>query len=278
MSEPVPVVLTIAGSDSGAGAGIQADLKTFAACGVYGVTALTCVTAQNPAAVRAVEALSVDMVRAQVAAIMDAFPVAAIKTGMLYTAETVACVAGLLRDYGCKQVVVDPVMVATSGGGLLRPDAVAALEAHLLPLARVVTPNIPEAERLAGMPIRSAAEMETAAGVIRRRHGSACVVKGGHLDEAGDRVIDVLCDDSGAHRFTVARCAARETHGTGCTFSAALAAALACGQSLADGVAFAQAFVAGALAHAVDTGRHVPLGQDRLLADPARRTVISRPA
>lgn len=253
-----PAVLTIAGSDSGGGAGIQADLKTFAAFDVFGASAITCVTAQNPDAVTGVAALDPDMVRRQIRAVFDGFPVAAIKTGMLYQAEIIVAVADELAAHPRAPLVVDPVMIATSGGRLLRPDAIAALGERVLPLATVMTPNLPEAEALWGRGITTRDDLIAAARALAARYGTACVVKGGHL-EAGAQVADVLCEGGEIRIFETPRIAARETHGTGCTFSAALAAGLARGRTLAVAVADAQRFVARALARSRPVGRHSPL-------------------
>ena len=230
---PIPAVLTIAGSDSGGGAGIQADLKAFTALGCFGTSAITCVTAQNPDGVRGVAAIPAGMVREQIEAVMDGFPVAAVKTGMLYSAAIVEEVAATLSARRPGFLVVDPVMVATSGARLLEEDAVAAVCEALLPLADVVTPNLPEAEVLCGHPIVDRAAAHAAAGEIGERFGIACALKGGHLD-TGALVIDLLYADGETESFPGPRVAARETHGTGCTFAAALVAWLAKGSCLAE--------------------------------------------
>lgn len=233
--------MSIAGSDSGGGAGIQADLKTFTALGVWGTTALTCLTAQNPRAVRAVAAVTPAMVARQVDAICEGFAVQAVKTGMLYNAGIIRAVARELARRRFRYVVVDPVMVATSGARLLRRDAVQALCHNLLPLATVATPNVPEAEALAGMAIDSLADQRQAARLIAEKYKIACVVKGGHL--SGRYCVDVLHQGGRAWFFKHARVKAPSTHGTGCTFSAALAAALAQGQPLPDAVRRARRYV-----------------------------------
>ncbi len=253
-----PVVLTIAGSDSGGGAGIQADLKTFAALRCFGTTALTCVTAQNPSGVTAVGALAPALVAQQIRAVCAGFPVAAAKTGMLYSAAIIRTVAREVAAARFPCLVVDPVMVATSGARLLREDAVTALGRELLPLATVVTPNAPEAEVLAGFPVTTRAALRRAARAIGRRFGVACLVKGGHL--ARGAVVDVLYDAGTLYEFVTPRVAARETHGTGCTLSAALTACLARGCSVPEAAARAQAFVVRALANPVQAGSHFPLG------------------
>lgn len=276
----VPVALTIAGSDSGGGAGVQADLKAFAALGVFGTSALTCVTAQNPDEVTGVEAIDVDIVRQQIEAVCSGFLVRAAKTGMLYSREIIHAVAEAWSERRDVPLVVDPVMVATSGAGLLREDAVEALRAELIPLATVLTPNLPEAEILLGRRIRTADELRDAALRIGEKYGVACVAKGGHLGTADCRspiadrrgeettdggacgtatVLDVLFADGEVHAFTSPRVDARETHGTGCTFSAALTALLARGESLVGAARGAQRFVVGALAGALRVGDHYPL-------------------
>lgn len=233
--------MTIAGSDSGGGAGIQADLKTFTALGVWGTTALTCLTAQNPRAVRAVSPVAPAMVARQIAAICEGFSVCAVKTGMLYNAGIIRAVARELARRQFRLVVVDPVMVATSGARLLRADAVRVLCAQLLPLASVATPNVPEAEVLADMAIDGPACQRQAARVIAEKFGIACVVKGGHL--TGGQCADCLHWRGRDWWFKHPRLNVKSTHGTGCTFSAALSAWLARGQSLPEAVRRAQLYV-----------------------------------
>jgi len=254
----VPVVLTIAGSDSGGGAGIQADLKTFASLGVFGTSAITCITAQNPSGVRGVHAIGPRMVRDQIRAVCEGFPVAAVKTGMLYSSAIVEVVAAAVEAFRLDVLVVDPVMVATSGARLLRRDAERSLTRLLLPKATVITPNLPEAEALLSCSIRTLAEACDAARELADRYGTAVVVKGGHLK--GPDVFDILCADDGLRVFQSARVKAAETHGTGCTFSAALTALLARGTSLPRAVSEAKAYVGRNLRHAVRTGVHRPLG------------------
>ena len=253
----IPVALTVAGSDSGGGAGLQADLKTFAACGVFGTSAVTCLTAQNPDGVMGVFAVPETFVSLQIRAVCRAFPVAAAKTGMLFSASMIRSVAKALTGAPIRKLVVDPVMVATSGARLLQPDALRALRDHLLPVASVVTPNLPEAEALLGEPIADLRGLREAARALERRFGTAFVLKGGHLP--GVRVTDVLCVRGRILEWTSPRVAARETHGTGCTFSAALAARLACGASLENATAAAKRFVNSALAKARRAGQHWPL-------------------
>jgi hydroxymethylpyrimidine/phosphomethylpyrimidine kinase len=254
---PMPVALTIAGSDSGGGAGIQADLKTFRAYGVFGTSAITCLTAQNPHEVRGVVAVPADMVRLQVETVAAGFPIAAAKTGMLYAADIIRAVADIVAACAIPTLVVDPVMVATSGAKLLQDEAVAALVRELLPRATVITPNLPEAEVLLGEPIRSAQSLRDAARRLAGRFGTWCVVKGGHLE--GGEVLDVLSDGSAVEEWSSPRIDAKQTHGTGCTFSAATAAGLALGLTVPEAVARAKDFVARALASARSAGRHYPL-------------------
>jgi hydroxymethylpyrimidine/phosphomethylpyrimidine kinase len=251
--------LTIAGSDSGGGAGIQADLKTFAACGVYGTSALTAVTAQNTRGVTAWEAVSTELVIAQIEAVGDDLPPAAVKTGMLATAAIVEAVAAAIAGLDLPNLVVDPVMVAKGGDRLLREDAVAAVKAELLKLAEVVTPNVPEAEVLTGMSIRTLDDMRAAARRIRTMGPRVVVVKGGHLPI--DRlVIDVVCTADSEFDLQGPRLETRHTHGTGCTFSAAIAAYLALGQPVEEALHSARAYLEGAIRHAPGLGSgHGPL-------------------
>ncbi len=254
-----PVALTIAGSDSGAGAGIQADLKTFAALGVYGVTVITAITAQNTTGVRGVQEVEPSMVRAQLDAVAEDFAIAALKTGMLSSAPVIEEVAAGIRHHRLEHLVVDPVMIAKSGDRLLREDAIQVLRTRLLPLAEIVTPNLPEAEVLAGGPIRSLADRVSAARTIMAVGARAVVVKGGHSD--GDPVIDLLIDTAGVHEFRAPRIETTSTHGTGCTFSAAIAAGLASGLTTHQAVASAREYVSAALGRAEPLGHgHGPLG------------------
>jgi hydroxymethylpyrimidine/phosphomethylpyrimidine kinase len=246
-------VLTIAGSDSGGGAGIQADLKTFAALGVYGTSAITAVTAQNTMGVTAISVLSSDMVTAQMEAVAADFTIDATKTGMLATAAVVEAVAAAIEELELPLVVVDPVMLAKSGDRLLDEDGVRALRAELLPRALVVTPNLPEAAILSRMPVGSPAETREAARRIRALGPSAVLVKGGHGE--GDEVVDLLFDGEQFVELRTPRLRSRHTHGTGCTFASALAACLALGVPLAEAAARAQQYVAGAIAGGLALGR-----------------------
>ena len=250
--------LTIAGSDSGGGAGIQADLKTFAALGLYGTSAITAVTAQNTLGVTAVHAVPAEIVTAQIEAVVSDIGVDVVKTGMLANAAIVEAVAASVEALDLPVLVVDPVMVAKSGHRLLEPDAVEALKLELLPKARVVTPNVGEAEVLAGMDIRDVGDAREAARRIHRLGPRAVVVNGGHL--SGKVVADVLFDGHDVEVFEGPRIDVRNTHGTGCTFASAIAALLAHGETLAGAVRGAKAFVAAGMRAALPIGRgHGPL-------------------
>ena len=225
-----PVALTIAGSDNSAGAGIQADLKTFSALGVYGLTAVTCVVAEVPGRVLGVQPVDGAIIRDQIRSSLETFPVRAVKTGMLFSRATIELVADLyaaLDEKTRPPLVVDPVMVATSGDALLKPDAVAAYSERLFPLATLVTPNLDEARTLlGGRNIRDEAAMRAGGHELAARYGSAFLMKGGHL--GGDTALDVLClPDGTTHDFSSPRVRGVSTHGTGCTYSAAVAAGLA---------------------------------------------------
>lgn len=253
----VPKALTIAGSDSGGGAGIQADLKTFAALGVYGMSVVTALTAQNTREVLAVVEPPPEMVRAQIDAVMSDIDADAVKTGMLSSAEIVAEVAAGIERYDMQNVVVDPVMVAKSGDRLLREDAVDAVIEHLLPITFIVTPNIPEAEVLAGRTIQTDADMIEAARAIHARGARIVVVKGGHRE--GDAV-DIVFDGANVERLSSPRVETRNTHGTGCTFSAAIAARLAAGREALDAISDAKTYLYGALLNSYEVGAgHSPV-------------------
>ena len=236
-----PIALTIAGSDSSGGAGIQADLKTFAAMGVYGASALTAITAQNTRGVQAVEVLPAPFVLAQIASVLDDLDVRAIKTGMLANAGIVAAVADRLRGVAVP-VVVDPVMVATSGDTLLTEDAIVAIRERLLPVAALITPNLPEAARLLDAPVADTeAAMRGQAEALLKLGCRAVLVKGGHA--TGAEAIDILFDGQTMSRLARPRVATRNTHGTGCTLSAAIAAGLAHGLPLVQAVEEAKTFL-----------------------------------
>lgn len=237
-----PVALTIAGSDNSCGAGIQADLKTFGAFGVYGLTAVTCVVSEIPGKVEMVSAMTPALLRSQIRILFEAYPIAAVKTGMLYSRALLRVVSEELADrLGMFHLVVDPVMVASSGDPLLKKDAVRAYEEELLPLADVITPNLDEAAVLLGRKIKTRRAMIPAAGELRDKYGAAVLLKGGHLH--GREAVDVLCDRRGTREFTLRRLPGCETHGSGCTLSAAVAAGLARGQSLPAAVEGAKKFL-----------------------------------
>ena len=252
MDNPPPVALTIAGSDSGGGAGIQADLKTFQAFGVFGCSALTAVTAQNTLEVSAVHAIPEAMVRAQIRAVATDIPPDAVKTGMLASAALVETVAHALDEHRLPNYVLDPVMISTSGHRLLDRDAEDTIRRELIPLATVVTPNLHEARILTGLPVEAPSDLADAARALLDLGAHAALVKGGHLD--GDQAIDLLLTEAGEHIWSRPRLDTRAGHGTGCTLSAALAAALAAGRPLSEAAADAVDFVARALAGAPGLG------------------------
>lgn len=241
----IPVALSVAGSDCSAGAGIQADLKTFQHFHVHGLTAVTCVVSETARVVQAVHPVPVDVVTGQVSLLLDSFPVAAMKTGMLFSAAHVAALADLLESRPSPALVVDPVMIASTGDALLEDEAVRIYQERLLPLARVITPNLPEAERLLDTAVPDEAAMESAARELARRYRTAVLLKGGHLEN--DDCLDLLFDGGEVHRFRSPRIDVAGSHGTGCTLSAAVTAGLACGQSLAQAVAGAKDFLNRAL-------------------------------
>jgi hydroxymethylpyrimidine/phosphomethylpyrimidine kinase len=247
-----PIALSIAGSDSGGGAGIQADLKTFSALGAYGASVLTAITAQNTLGVNAVFELPTEIIVAQIDAVVTDIPPDVVKTGMIASTEIIAVVAERLRHYRLRQLVVDPVMVAKGGESLLRPDAVAAVRQELLRLALVATPNLPEAESLLDRRIESLDAMRAAARELVGQLGAgAVVVKGGHL--AGPPV-DIFFDGSELREFSAERVHTRNTHGTGCTFASAIATYLAHGEPLPTAVGLAKNYLTEALRRAYDVG------------------------
>ena len=251
-------VLTIAGSDSGGGAGIQADLKTFAAHGVYGTSAITAITAQNTLGVIAWQALPADLVTAQIEAVAGDIGAHAVKIGMLATAAIVEAVGAAIEELDLPQVVLDPVMIAKGGDRLLEEDALAAMRAELLPRAHVVTPNVPEAEVLAGMSITSVEEMRQAATRILGMGPRVVLIKGGHL--AGPDAVDVVCSANETFEISRPRIETRHTHGTGCTLASAIAANLALGLVERGAIERARDYLDGAIRHAPGIGRgHGPL-------------------
>jgi hydroxymethylpyrimidine/phosphomethylpyrimidine kinase len=261
--------MTIAGSDSGGGAGIQADLKTFQALGVYGTSAITAITAQNTLGVRAVHEIPTSVIADQIDAVVEDIGIDAAKTGMLFSAEIVGTVAERIRHWRIDRLVVDPVMVATSGDRLLREDAVQALITELLPLAMVLTPNLPEAEVLVGRRLTTDEEIRQAARDIVALGARSVVMTGGHRE--GDAT-DLLFDGRDFHTFTAERIDTLNTHGTGCTFSAAIAASLASGMDLVDAVGAGKRYVTEAIRHARPLGRgHGPVAHDWLLSRESLR-------
>ena len=250
----IPKALTIAGSDSGGGAGIQADLKTFSAFRVFGMSVITAVTAQNSLGVQGVENLPPVFVARQLRSVLEDFGADAAKCGMLSTAPIIEAVAAELTERRIEKLVVDPVMVAKSGDRLLEPEARAALSDRILPLALLVTPNLPEAEVLAGMRVAEPEDMEEAARRIHLMGPRYVLVKGGHLK--GDAT-DLLWNGRDFTRFSTPRIDSQNTHGTGCTFSAAIAAGLARGQALGDAIRSAKAYVTRAIREGFQAGRGV---------------------
>jgi hydroxymethylpyrimidine/phosphomethylpyrimidine kinase len=253
-----PIALSIAGSDSSGGAGIQADLKTFAAFGVYGASIVTALTAQSTIGVSAVEPASAGIVAAQLRVVLADLDVAAIKTGMLANAAIIEAVADLLRAAAPRPIVVDPVLEASSGDLLLAADAIAAFKTLLLPLAGLLTPNRAEAARLLlSPPAANEAEAVAQAQALRALGPRAVLLKGGHAQD--EEAIDVLCDAAGTHRFALPRLATSHGHGTGCTLSAAIAALLASGAPLAEAVVRAKRYVW----HALAAAEHLQVGRGR---------------
>jgi hydroxymethylpyrimidine/phosphomethylpyrimidine kinase len=270
-----PVALTIAGSDSGGGAGIQADLKTFAALGVHGTSVITYLTAQNPRRVLAVEPCSPKIVRQQMKAVFEELQPVAAKTGMLFSAEIIRTVANFFRNPRTAirhpQLVVDPVMISTSGAPLLKPAAIKILREQLLPLAALVTPNLDEAAILTGRKITSVETMREAARQIHKQFGCAVLVKGGHLPAATERhnreggrgmreAVDIFFDGRTELLLSAPFVKGVSTHGTGCTYSAAITAALVLGHDLPHAVEIGKQYVTTAIARSYGIGRHFALG------------------
>ena len=261
MNTATPIrALTIAGSDSGGGAGIQADLKTFAALGVFGTSAVTAITAQNTIGVTAVAEVPIEVISDQIEAVATDIGFDAVKTGMLSSSEIVECVAQAVKRFELHPLIVDPVMIAASGAQLLQDDAVDSVKSRLLPLATVVTPNIPEAETLTGIEIESVDDMELVGGELILMGADAAVVKGGHFDDGTGRVTDVLITRDGVQHFTSLRIDTTSDHGTGCTFASAVAAHIAHGLEIGSAVDRSQRFVWNAMANAHPIGAgHGPL-------------------
>ncbi|GAB4241779.1 MAG: bifunctional hydroxymethylpyrimidine kinase/phosphomethylpyrimidine kinase [Candidatus Methylacidiphilales bacterium] len=266
----IPAVMTVAGSDNSGGAGIEADLKTFTTLGVYGTAAITCVVAENPKVVQTIRPMPPSLVREQIELVLDVFPVRAMKTGMLYSGPIIHAIADALEALPTRRrpkVVIDPVMVATSGALLLKRAACQQLVDRLFPMAAVVTPNLDEASLLCGRALGSEDEVVRAAAELTSRWGVPFLVKGGHLK--GKEAVDFLVDGSEVIRLEADRIPNVQTHGTGCTYSAAITAGLALGLDLPRAVVRAKEFVTRAIASALTLGRfkalnHLPL------AHPAR--------
>src|SRR5947207_12282153 len=252
----LPCALTIAGSDSSGGAGIQADLRTFAALGVYGTSAITAITAQSTVGVVEAAVLSADLVTSQIEAVAGDIAIHAMKTGMLGDAAVVEAVAAAIKELDLPLLVVDPVLASGSGARLLDDDGLEMLCAELVPLARVVTPNVPEAEVLSGKRIESDADLKDAARRIQDMGAAAVIITGGHrAGRDNDVVVDTLYDGHNFSEFRTSRAGSAEVHGTGCTFSAALAAHLALGRTLAEAAELAQRYVAAAIDRSIAIGK-----------------------
>ncbi len=259
-----PVALTIAGSDCSAGAGAQADLKTFTSLGIYGLTAITCVVAEIPGKVTRIEPVRAQIVREQIELLLDTFPVAAIKTGLLCSAEIISAVVQELTNPERKRVplIVDPVMVATSGDRLLQADAVALYEKALFPRATLITPNLDEASALLGREIKDDKAMREAGRGLADRYGTSILLKGGHL--SGDHAVDLLFHEQATTAFTAPFVRGVSTHGTGCTYSAAIAAGLARGLGLEEAIAAAKKFVTQSIQNYLAWGSIHALNHSRM--------------
>ena len=254
-----PVVLSIAGSDNSCGAGAQADLKTITALGGYAQTAITCVVAEVPGRVEAIQPVRTSIVSSQIRLSLEAFPVAAIKTGMLFSTQIIRTVAAEFdRCKNLPPLVVDPVMVASSGDSLLKKSAIAAYERLLFPMATLVTPNLDELRVLSGMPCRDFDEIKEAGAALVERHGCAFLLKGGHLPSR--LAVDILATSNGFQEFSAPFRRGIDTHGTGCTLSSAIATGLACGLSLPDAVARAKEFITKAIGGCFRWGKTSALG------------------
>lgn len=254
----LPCALTIAGSDSGGGAGIQADLKTFASLGVHGACAVTCITAQNPKGVRGIQSCKPAIVAAQIEAVVQELRPAAVKTGMLYSAEIIRTVVETLTPFRVTNLVVDPVMIATSGAQLLKPSAVRLLKSELLPKAVLMTPNLQEAEVLSGKRITIPEDLRHVARHLHASFGCAVLVKGGHLRGIRE-ALDVFYDGSTELLLRAPFIRGISTHGTGCTYSAAITACLATGMPLAKAVTKSKEYITQAIAQSCAVGRHTIL-------------------
>ena len=248
------LAMTVAGSDSGGGAGIQADLKTFASLKVFGTSAITAVTVQNSVGVTGIHPIPPEIIKAQILAVGRDFPLDAVKTGMLGNRGAISAVAEGLSELGIKKLVVDPVMVAQSGDSLLEADAVDAVKSIIVPMAMIVTPNLPEAEKLTGMTVRTVEEMKAAAEEIAKLGCGAVLVKGGHLGGEPDVITDVLYADGKMTLFEDKRIDTTANHGTGCTLSSAIAAELAAGCGLEEAVTRARLYLRAGLHYGVTAG------------------------
>jgi hydroxymethylpyrimidine/phosphomethylpyrimidine kinase len=246
--------LTIAGSDSGGGAGIQADLKTFQELEVFGMSAITAVTAQNTLGVQGIYSMSAEAVERQIQSIAEDLPPDAIKTGMLFSADIIQAVAGILKHHHWNKVVVDPVMIAKGGASLLQIEAIHALKTDLLPITYVLTPNIPEAEELTGMAIKTADDKREASKHLMEMGPRYVILKGGHDDE-DDKVVDLLFDGVDFYELSDKRIQTKNTHGTGCTFSAAITAELAKGKNISESFMTARTFIQAAITNQLNIGR-----------------------
>ncbi len=256
----IPIALTIAGSDSSAGAGIQADLKTFSALDVYGLSAVTCVVAEIPGKVSRIEPISVEMVREQIEVLAKSFPIAAMKTGLLYSSGIISAVAQTIVDLKREiPLVVDPVITATGGDSLLEPDAIETYQRELLSIASLITPNLDEAAQLLGEKIHDMEAMKRAGKELERKFKTAILLKGGHL--RGDEAVDLLFADGQVVEFAAPFVRDVATHGTGCTYSAAITAGLAAGMPLPDSIARAKKFVTASIANRLrwksNTGQNI---------------------
>ena len=239
-------ILTIAGSDCSAGAGMQADLKTFQHFGIHGLTAVTCIVSETANIVRRVDPVDPSMMEDQILLMLDSFPLEVVKTGMLGSSEHVSRVAAIFKKRPEIKLVIDPVMIASTGASLLEPGAIATYREKLLPLAHVITPNLPEAEVLLGRKITSISEMSDAAKLLSEEYGCAILLKGGHLGT--EDCTDILYDGEKEHSFTSPRLDVKASHGTGCTLAAALASALVRGENLPTSVSIAKAYLNSCLA------------------------------
>ena len=249
-------VLTIAGSDSGGGAGIQADLKTFSAIGCYGMSVITALTAQNTQGVKAIHAVPPAFAVEQIEAVLSDIGADAIKIGMLYSAELIEAVAQALKKHGARKIVLDPVMVAQSGDKLLQDDAIEAIKTHLMPLADVVTPNLPEASVLCGMPLTQWGDIKSAAETLAKYGSRSILIKGGHGDERKSTDLLFLAGEGRFASLEADRIETRNNHGTGCTLSSAIASYMAKGNDIEQSVQMAKEFIN----HAIAAGAHYKIG------------------